>query len=300
MEIFSVNDGIMKKWERIAGLAEVPEEAYTPRVRVIHDGSGRSGYSFGVVLNPYRTKRYSIDPERCGLCDAVQRAEINPEFNLFPEKNVLDFVTTINAFPLEKGHSLAITRKERPSYTTQNLNGLACELDEMFALGGETGFRVFHNGRGAGATIFRHEHYQLKNPGFLFEYVGKEYGFENCDAKSLSFAPDVKVISDYPFSHAVFNPSDCERIVHFLEKLHHHKELFSSEGYVPHVLCQGTPGILVVPMQYRDNGIGAGDVAGHVLCSSEEEFQNADYDFCLGRLKERLFDREVVSLTRLL
>ncbi len=296
----AIDDSVLKRWEKIAGIMGVHEEAYTPRVKIVADASGKNSFSFGVLLNLQRTERYKINPGNCGLCTAVERVEKDDGLNLFPGENIRDFIFVVNGFPYELGSSLAVTRKERRLYTTENLDGLADEFDAMFRFGDEKGFRVFHNGKGAGATIDWHEHYQPRNIEALFDITGESYGFEDAEVQQLPYAPGVGVIRDFPFFHAVFSPGDCEMIVYFLKMLHRHKELFSDKGHVPHVVCQGKQGILVVPMTYRDNGIGAADAAGHILCRSEEDFNNADYGYCMRRLQERLFDKDSFSLTMVL
>lgn len=297
----------LERWLAATNSDGVPSEAYAIETRIVRDNSGKSSYCFGAILNSYRFQRPQSKPgdRDCFLCEAVEDMSSEDSIqNLFPEYILLDFVVRPNKFPVTKGASVAISNgignNERPMYTTKDLERVATEINEFAKFAKNTGFQFFHNSPGFGASISRHEHWHLTDFGIVYDKLGSTYGFDSADRKPIK-GSQVSFMPDFPFAHLIFNEGEPEKIVYLLEKLE--KEIgpiFKGVG-VPHTLSQGRSGILVVPAKiYKEKGIGSGDVAGHLVFKSQDEFEKADYDSCIKKLSEVLFTKDELNLERFL
>lgn len=299
---------ILERWHHAANAAGIPREAYNPKVKIVRDPSGKSTYSFGVILNTYRFQRYEAietDNEKCLMCEAIQETRDEPLINIDPNAELSGFVVRPNKFPIQEGASLAITRdigdQHRKMYTTKTLDGLADEMTTLFTFGDETGFQVFHHSEGAGATIPNHEHWHLINSGALYTIAGEQFGFGDSDIEPLRKYSGIYIMPDFPFAHLIFNQDNPNRIVAFLHSLVNSIGNSFPNGIVPHGISQGQSGILVVPSRkYVKKGIGSGDMAGHVLCRTKAEFTRADYEYCINTLGQTLFTKQDIDLTQFL
>jgi len=299
-----VEPNFLATWKKSANFQQIPEESYRPKVRVVSDPSGRSSYTFGVIFNPHRFQRPNIGQSgECPLCNVVSNSYDNPILNLVYGGDH-SFVVVANQFPTHEAHSLAVDRgtldKEKAMYTTRDLGDLAQRMNEVFSFANRNNVRVFHNSEGAGASIPRHEHWHLTNFLALYGLIGEEYGFENASCEPTKEDRYVNVMPHFPFAHLLFDDKDPDKIVSFLRRLDRSIGTKFGPRGVPHVLCQGREGILVVPARYKERGIGAGDIAGHHVVKTIEEFEKADFDFCIARLNEQLIPKEEVRLESLL
>lgn len=241
----------------------------------------------------------------CPLCDAVQDIKGEPIRNLLPNSQLLDFIITPNKFPFSKGSSIAIAKgvdgEERAMYTTSNLEGIANELEEIFKFADAVGFQAVHNSEGAGASIPNHEHWHFVDFGLGYKLAGTRYGFENSQYKQSRNTSGVHIMLDLPFAHLIFDQNDPGRIVSFLRRLGSEIGSRFHNGSVPHYICQGQPGILVIPCKkYIDNAVGGGDIAGHFVCRSEGEFSIADYNYCINNIGRGLFTKQEIDLEKFL
>jgi hypothetical protein len=296
----------LARWRRAANSAGIPEEAYSPTVKIVRDKSGKSNYTFAVMLNSYRFKRYKLDESVCPLCEEVQIVGSELIKNLDPDSRLENFIVTPNKFPISEGASIAIDKgildRERPMYTTKNLDGLADELEKVFAFGNETGFRAHHNGEGAGATIPRHEHWHLINPGGIYELAGEKFGLGDAYIEPLCGDNRIFEMPGFPFAHIGFSQNDPERIVSFLRNLGLGIGDRYPNGAVPHTIShEQEKGVLVVPFKkFEKRGIGSGDIAGNVICHSGEEFETIDYNYCINGFGKVLFANSEIDLQRFL
>ncbi len=292
---------ILERWIPAAEAFGVPKDSYNKETRMIEDKSQRQAYSFALIFNPHRIKRYhQQNTQDCPLCATLQEAKANPEILLFPQEDRGEFTLIPNKFPSVAGASVALSREHRPMYTTQNLSGLAEGLDLLLKFKDREGFCLHHNSEGAGASIPSHEHYHLTNYKVVAEQLGKEYGFEAADLISVA-RNQVYSMPSFPFAHLIFTQDDPQRITSFLQKLGENIGSKFQGGVVPHILAQGRKGILVAPFKtYEKKGIGAGDVTGNLSCSTREEFEQLTYQQCMDKLSSRLFTKEELTLERLL
>jgi len=297
----TIQADILDKWHKATESIEIPKEALNPKAKIIKDSSGNSKYTFGAILNSYRFQRDTqSDDDRCPLCGVLNEIEKNPVRNLFPDSK-LDYIVTPNRFPIMVGASLAIAKgtkeKERPVYTTRNLSKLSEEISELFSFADSTGFQIFHNSDGAGASIPHHEHWHFVNFGESFNLVGGKYGFEHAEYDDSKKNNKIQIMPDFPFAHLIFNQNDPERITSFLHNLGLKLGDTFPKGSVPHVICQNSPKVLVVPYKkHIMKGLGSADIAGHLIFRSEEEFNQADYNYCMNKLQEILFTKREISL----
>jgi len=281
-------------------------KAYNPEVRVVKDLSEKSPFTFGLIFNSYRENR-PADPSQnisnCPLCGAVKKANSQQERVLDLESLASNWVIIPNKFPLMEGHSLAISRgtdeNEMPMYCTNNLNNLATQIKEVTQFATTKGFQAFHNSQGAGASVPNHEHWHLTNWGAIFDKVGEIYGFEAAEIKPL-ISNSTGTLAGFPFAHIIFLGEDTERISVFIGKLERELGRNYNIGTVPHVICQGQKGYLVVPYKIAKlkGSIGSGDVAVHVVIKDGNEYQEADFKFCLKKLGNQLFGRDELRLER--
>lgn len=284
----------VEKWGDAAFELGVPEESYDVKVRVIRDSE--SSYSFGLILNPYRFKNCEIVDDKCNLCYAIENAEENEDVKIYESEN---YIVIPNIAPVIKSASVVIRKgvgtKERGVYRTTDLNDLEKELEEVFGLSNDLRVYLVHNSPGAGASINRHEHWHVVDYGQVYKEVGR-YGFDSVEIVDSS-VKGVRKMPKFPFAHLVFE-EDIERIVDFLKRLHSGIGFMYGDKGVPHGLVKGEGGVLVVPAKryVEGRGVGGGDMAGHLLCKTEREFDNADYDYCYERLDKTLFRKDKINL----
>ena len=300
----TLNESILQKWKASADLAGIPREAYEFKAKIVKDEAGKSDYNFGVILNNYRFKRPLSNIKNCPLCDVIKEIKINTSRNL-DYSSLPGFFVIPNRFPIVEGTSNAITEGtdslEEKMYTTKSLKKLSNNFDKIISFTNYFGFRAFHNSEGAGASIYRHEHWHLTNYGKIFNELSEIYGFESADYVQSSSAKSVQTIPSFPFAHLIFSPTEKDRIIYFLERIHNEIGNKYAKGSVPHCIAQGQRGILITPFQnHNEAGIGAGETAGHIVCKTEQEFTNADYDYCISKLKGRLFSKEEINLEKFL
>jgi len=291
----------LEKWRRAADAFEIPKEAYKVSIKLVEDPSGNSGYSFAAIFNPHRyQRRVSYIKDSCPLCNTIAEARKDKDKNIFPEYSDL-FVITPNLFPLTEGASIAISRQHREMYSTRYISKLKEELDTIFKLSKELGVAAEHNSAGAGASILDHEHWHLIYREAIFQQIGTTYGFEAVYCQPTKTTNKVSIMSDFPFAHLIFNENDTEHIVYFLNKLEERIGSRFPNKEVPHGIAQGGNGILVIPCKnFREKGIGAGDMTGKMLFCSQEEFDNLTYKRCIRRLEERLFKEHELNLEQFL
>lgn len=299
----TLDENLLKRWHELVETRGIPPEALKYKIKIVKDNSGKSDYGFGVIYNPYRSQRYnSLQNGSCPLCDVVTEISNKPSAAL---DYFSGFIVVPNRYPIIEGASLAISkgvkRNEKPMYTTNNLDGLADELRTLFSYADFTGFHVFHNSAGAGATIPSHEHWQLVNFGSAYDLTGEKYGFEAADYSSLTKDREIRIMSSFPFAHLIFNRNDPEKIVFFLKRLGEKLGNKFKDGSVPHGICHANSDVLIVPSRiYTEKGIGSGDMAGHLICKTAEEFSSADFNYCSSKLGEVLFKKSELDLNTFL
>jgi len=293
---------LFSKWDRASEALEIPNEVCSPEIRIITDDLISSSYTFGLIYNPFRYERpVNFKVEGCYLCEAVNQVKNNYGRVILESDN---FIVTPNLYPVARGSSIAFSKftdsQEISMYRTSNLEGFVEVLEEYFKISRETGFQIFRNSPGAGASIPEHEHCNFHCVEYLSKLAGKKYGFEDAEIEDTCIE-GVKSVFNFPFANLVFE-EDSERIVCFLKKIDEkYGSRFNGRG-VPYGISQGVSGILVVPVKkyIEGKGIGAGDMAGHLLCGNEREFRNAGWEYCVNRLEQTLFRKGDIDLVGLL
>ncbi|MCD4666268.1 hypothetical protein K8R47_00470 [archaeon] len=301
----TVNGDILSRWHYAAELDGIPTEAYRPRIKIVCDELGESEYTFGVILNEHRFNRPVNLSEskvaKCNLCNAVRLAQEEPKREFHKDLRLSDYVITSNKFAFMEGFSMAIAREERPVYTTKNLEGISRELGVFLDFADETGFEIFHNSPGFGASLPQHEHWHLTTFRGGYDIAGGLYGFDAAEKINSRESSEVKVMPAFPFAHLIFSRNDPERIVSFLDKIQ--KEIGNNykEGSVPHVISQGFDGIFVtVGKKHLPKCRGSADMVGHLVVKSEKDFVNMDYASCIYELDNVAFKKEDLNLGRFL
>ena len=293
---------ILTKWHIAARIEGIVEEAYKPKIKIVGDESGKSSYTFGIIRNEKRFNRLDVakkDELQCNLCNTIKSARDEPERNLFPGHHLMDFLVTINKFPIIEGFSLAITEKERPMFTTSNLNGVAQELDLFLKFADETGYEIFRNSPGFGATIPNHEHTHLTTFRNCYELVGKKYGLDAAQKTTTEVSKDIMTIPDFPFAHLIFQRQDPDRIVSFLRNVHSEISDKYPGRAIPHTISQGYDGILVtIGKSYLEKSRGSGDVAGHIIIKTEDEFNDMNYEKCISEMDKILIRKNELNLEK--
>tara|TARA_Y100000310_G_scaffold341895_1_gene442748 strand:- start:3319 stop:4239 length:921 start_codon:yes stop_codon:yes gene_type:complete len=298
----TLQPAVLERWYKAAEIEGIPRDAYRPKIRT--EGNGDSGYTFGIIHNENRFNRPSMTDNNegesdCNLCNAVELAQTKTGMDLFPEERVLDYLLTINKFPLIEGFSLGITEKERAMYTTKDLTNLETELNSFLNFADRTGFEIFHNSPGFGATIPGHDHWHLTTFRTGYEELGQTYGFDAAEKVPSKKTKEIFVMPSFPFSHLIFQKEDLNGINSFLSNTQ--RELgdkYAGRG-VPHTISQGFDGILVtIGKEDLPRSPGSGDVAGHIPVKSKEEFENISYEDCMKKIDGVLFRKEEMDLER--
>ncbi|MBS3085497.1 hypothetical protein J4225_02320 [Candidatus Pacearchaeota archaeon] len=294
---------VLERWHKAAEVEGIPKDAYKPNIRIV-ESNANPGYVFGIIHNENRFNRPTSqenikESSNCSLCNASLSAKNNQLMNLITEEKVLDYIFTINKFPIIEGFSLAITEKERPMYTTQKIDNLESELNYFVNFSDKTGFEIFHNSPGFGATIPAHEHWHLTTFRNGYDILGKTYGFDAAEKISCKKTKDISVMPSFPFSHLVFHKEDVKGVVSFLSNVQ--KELgdkYKNRG-VPHTISQGYDGILItIGKEYLQRCKGSGDVAGHIPVKSKEEFDKITHEDCIKEMDKILFRKEEINLEK--
>ncbi len=288
----------LERWTLAAKAMEIPEEYYSQiLIRRIEDKTGKKNYPLAVVYNEGRAKRPSQGKGStdCNLCKAIKEAEGDSKKDLFPEARKQNLVVTPNVFPPTRGATLFISKSEPeiPMYTTRELGYLGKNgefLGKLISLAGELGLRLYHQTRGAGATITRHEHFHGSTFYKLQEIVGL-LGFDFSELKEVS--EGVSIMPEFPFSHLVFTENDPEKIVYALNKMNTCLPSPLSDGSIPHTLSQGRNGILITPTKIdvgRD--MGSERAPGFFYVPTREEFDSVQYADAMKFMSERFFPKE--------
>src|SRR3989344_7190167 len=135
MGFLTLNEDVLERWKKSAAIAGIPCEAYKPKAKVIRDNSGRSDYTFGAILNGYRSKRPIGESQLCHLCSAIEEVKSNDLRSLVHYSELPGFVVMPNKFPVNEGTSLAITEgtgsSEISMYNTGQLKNLASDLERL-------------------------------------------------------------------------------------------------------------------------------------------------------------------------
>lgn len=291
-------DGILRRWDLAADVMKIPKKAYDMPIKIVSDKTRKSDYTFGVIYSPYRKKRPSeANVEGCPLCRTVGEAQTDTRKNLFPGRDLGDFIIVPNKYPSTYGASLAITKKERPMYNTKKMETLREDLETISRLCTETRYRFFHQTEGAGATIPRHEHWQLANWEDMYVRAGGRYGFDVAETENLPGFDRVRVMPSFPFAHLIFDIHDFEKIDSFLKVLQRKNPALNGFDSAPHSIVQGYEAVLITPFKgISGRRIGAGHTGGHMYVHEEEQFNVADYSFCVEFLKQGLFLKEELNL----
>ncbi|MDO8563639.1 MAG: DUF4922 domain-containing protein [Nanoarchaeota archaeon] len=303
----------LDRWSRAVENVVVAESAFNPNVRAVSDSS--DGFKFAVIHNPNRFER-PMPPtgdnsareqkKDCILCSVLEFTTQDNVRNLNPEGSLKNYTVVVNKFPTMRGHSLGIENgiksNEKRMYSTLDLSRVSKDMEAVFSFAQERGLQAYHNSEGAGASIPGHEHWHFTNWNAIYDKAGAICGFDGVDHERTAVSKDVGFVSDFPFAHLIFDRKDPERIVSFLDKIGKRFNSQYTKGFVPHVICQGERGILVVPYKFHNfsGGIGSGDVAGHLVCKTVEDFNRADYTYCVNRLSESLFRKDEINLEKLL
>lgn len=306
-EFSTIKPDILRRWTRYIGKIGIPEEAYITPAKII-SGSRQSDYTFGAILNAYRFQRFNKNESEkpsCVLCDSVSEVKTVWEKNLFPEYALPGFSAIPNIFPATIGASLAIANRigerERPVYGTSEIDvrRLAHEISDLLAFSDVTGLQIFHNSPGLGSSIPQHEHWHLTDFGSVYGSLGEVYGFDA--AEKVGVSEGVSKMPNFPFAHLIFDREDPERLTRFLQKIGRELGQKFENGSVPHTISQGRDGLLVaIAKNYKEKGIGSGDLAGHIIFKSKEEFEKADFRTCIKLLKERIPYQNELNLEKFL
>jgi hypothetical protein len=300
----TINPEFLTRWISAVNQAGIPQRAYNPPIKIIGDNPKNPSYTFGVIFNSYRLERPYQKVENtgnCRLCSELTDSLTNPYKNLALGISN-NFLVTYNGFPHLTGFSMAVAKnvdgREKPMYNTRDLEGLASELDEVFSIANKLGLKVFHNTHGAGASIPGHEHWHLFDFGSAYDKVGRRYGFDAAEKIPLKKESAVRIMPDFPFAHLIFNPKDPERIVNFLKHLGEEIGGKYPCGHVPHSICQGEEGVLIVTNKtHQEKCIGSSDVAGHYFgCKSASEAENMTFGDYISQLNEILFRKQDINL----
>jgi hypothetical protein len=306
MGIDSLRTEVSERWNRAARVVGIAPEAHTDlRVKILENPS--TDYTFGAILNPHRFQR-PMKPKECPLCEAIEFGREDPRRLLFSEGTNANYLFIPNLFPVVQGASLALSRGtgegEIPMFHAGTSDGrdLAGELGEMFSFADRTGFRVYHNGDGAGASIVRHEHFPLVDFTSAYRLAGRVYGFEAATKEGIGGVGGARQMPEFPFAHIILDQQDSERIISFLHRMNEDLGPRYEKGFVPHSLSQGRQGdILVVPRKvYSFPGTGAGDVSGHMTFKDEASFNGATYESCISFLERDVFRDSEIDLIKYL
>ncbi len=306
MEQYStISLNLLKEWIRIAHSHGVSSEHYTtPKIKVVANNS-QSGYQFGVIFNSNRKNRPGLNKNEvdneCALCIKLKDSS---DF-LLPDLKTSNFIFFPNLFPTIRGMSLAISSgidsKEKPMYTTNNLDSLNDDFHELIKISESLGLKLFHNSPGFGASLPRHEHWHLVDFGYAYDIAGKVYGFDAAEKNNLKRVSEIRIMPTFPFAHLIFNKNDSERIVHFLKRLDNGLGSNYNGFGVPHTLSQGMNGILVtVGKKYTERGKGSGDVAGHYVVTNSKDFESTNYETCISSLQDILFTQDELNIKKFL
>jgi hypothetical protein len=314
-EFPQLNSNILDKWTVSAEAAGILPETYRFDSKVVRDESGGGDFTFGVIRNAYRMSRpgpsKSGEPKHaCVLCNVVDEVKDDLVRRILTEDQLPGYVVIPNLFSTTAGHTIVIDSgveiDEREMYNTRNLRGLDSEMELIFRVADETGFRAFHNSEDAGASIPGHEHWHFTNFGSVYVQVGKSYGFDAAEISDISGYTGVSYMPGFPFSHLVFDQEEPNRITSFLHQLGDQLGRSFDDGVVPHCVAQGVDGrgVLVVPfrntLEQGIVGFGSGEIAGHYVVKGEYEFNQTDYKACVEKLGKRLFRSGDVNLVNFL
>ena len=226
---------------------------------------------------------------KCNLCNAVEFATANPQMNLLPDEDTLDFIIMPNKFPIIQGFSLAITKEERDMYTTKDLSRFVNEFSTIQRVCETTGLEVFRNCPGFGASIPQHEHWHLATFREGYNMLGTTYGLDAAEKVKVKGNSGVSVMPSFPFAHLIFD-KDPSKILKFLENIQESLGSSYDNGAVPHIIAEGFDGYLVAPAKkYQTNyDIGCAEVAGHFISSTRQEFLNKDFNFYMNEMSKFL------------
>ncbi len=268
---------------------------------MVRDLSGKCGYTFGVIMNEFRyskdTGNQSSNKRKCNLCDAVDFATLNPKLNLLPNEDILDFIVVPNKFPIVQGFSLAISKEERPIYTTNNLTKFVKEFSAIKDIGSKYGLKIFHNSEGFGATIPWHEHWHLTTFSEAYKIAGATYGQDAAEKKKVKGKEGISIMPEFPFAHLIFTDNDPEKISRFLGNAHEEMGGNHLEGVIPHTISEGIDGTLVVIGKgYQDRCRSSAEVAGHIIVKDKEDYLNTDFDYCMKEIGKIIPKKEHLKL----
>ena len=296
-----VQDSFIDLYKIAADAMEIKEESYSPKARVI--SSKDSSFTFNLIYNPYRESRpeFLKKSEDCPLCEGVREAKLDPRRILLATEN---FIVTPNKFPTLASSSIAIyntcTNPELPMYRTTNLEGFEKVLAEYLEISQKLGISLFHNTPGAGSSIPGHEHCHFHDFSRLYNSNNSSAGLNAATVEKVKQKRGVHKIEGYPFPHLVFD-KDPNRIVNFLTRLNSQFGQKYTQTGLPFLLSEFKSGVLCVPVKnyIEGKGVGSGDVAGNLLTKSPDEFEKADYAYCLNRLRSTLFEEGSLDLESL-
>ncbi len=294
-----ISKDFLDKWKIAARLEGIPKEAYLPRIRIIKDYSRKFNYTFGVIMNKHRYKRTlqkNQSNEKCNLCDAIKYASLNPKMNLSPN-DYSDFIIIPNKFPIIQGFSIAVSKKEKPIYTTENLENFIDDFSTIKEIGSKYGLKIFHNSVGFGATIPQHEHWHLTNFEEGYNILGTPYGFDATEKQKVKGKEGISVMPEFPFSHIIFTDNDSEKMLRFLKNIQEGLGHCYSKGVVPHTISEGDEGVLVtVGKKFQPKCKSSAEVAGHFIVKTQEDFLNVDFDYCMKEIDSILPKKEDLNL----
>lgn len=291
--------GFIDRWTGSVMKDGIPEESYNPETKIVSDSSGSSSYVWAVSFNPYRFNRLKQPSNGCPLCKALEDIRDNPHRIL--DDSLDGFVAVPNKFPSSIGDSVILSRetgdKERPMYTTKDLEGFAKDAENMMRFARRIGMRAAHNGVGAGASITGHEHWQLNSRS---AFIG-QFGLEAAELEEIKGYPGTRLVEGFPFAQMVLNADDPERVAAFLRRLHSEISSKYDGGYVPHCVCHTGDYVAITPFRrVSPGGAGAGDTVGHITVKTREEFDSVTFDSIVKRMSEFLIGHKELELKQFL
>ena len=306
-----MNENFLNRWKIAAEIEEIPTETYRPLISLIRNLSGKSNYTFGVILNEHRNQRSlpqnkPKDKDGCRLCNVVTNAEINPKSNLlsgiwFDNKTVSDFIVTPNKFPIIQGFSLAITKQEREIYTTKDLSNFITDFTAIQDICKTQGLEAFHNGNGFGASIPKHEHWHLITFMEGYKILGSSYGFDAAEKIKVKGNDGVSIMPSFPFAHLIFEKEGYnEKMLKFLQNIQKNLGSNYEHGAVPHIIAEGRKGYLIaISKKYHTNyDIGCAEVAGHFIANTKNEFFTMNYERCIKEIAKFVPTKKEVKLEK--
>ena len=141
----------------------------------------------------------------------------------------------------------------------------------------------------------------MTNFGLSYDLVEGLYGFDAAEKMSVKDNEGIFTVPSFPFAHLGFRESETDKLNYFLKNINENYGDEFPEKMVPYTISQGFDGFLVsIAKDFREKGIGSGNIAGHIVVETPEEFDSITYNDCLNQLSQRLFKIDELNLLNFL